>query len=274
MPNSNSVRLLCRRRVATLRPRHPAAREFEQWLVGVVEENLAGGRFRRFTAHRKCKSSLELAEYIDQVIRYADQEYARIRALEQGEAAAWNGLRDVLFQRAKALVRRFNETAVATAALDFAQQTCAIIFEERYPCDVAFDAWATIILKNLIVAHYTRSPNPLNHPTQLDSLDMPKSRSDNPTPLGERIAAANSLAPFEKIENEMVLRDAIAQLASPVQRQLIQWSFLEERDDDQIAQDLGKSKQAIYNLRRRALTRLHEILAKPARKKRALKSIR
>jgi DNA-directed RNA polymerase specialized sigma24 family protein len=41
---------------------------------------------------------------------------------------------------------------------------------------------------------------------------------------------------------------------------VIQDTFLRELDDAQIARRLGKSKQAVYNLRHRALARLQKIL--------------
>lgn len=59
--------------------------------------------------------------------------------------------------------------------------------------------------------------------------------------------------------------DAIEQLRSKAQREIIIRTF-EELSDAQIAQQLGKSKQAVYNLRHRALARLKEILSEPTRK--------
>jgi RNA polymerase sigma factor (sigma-70 family) len=120
----------------------------------------------------------------------------------------------------------------------------------------------TTILKNLVLAHYTRNGDVLNQPTAPESLDAAdRMIASTGNPLGELLADTHALAPFEKIENQTVLLNAIAQL-SPTQRQVIQDTFLRELDDAQIARRLGKSKQAIYNLRHRALARLQQILAR------------
>jgi RNA polymerase sigma factor (sigma-70 family) len=144
-------------------------------------------------------------------------------------------------------------------ALNFAQETCLIIFEQRYPFDVSFEVWATKILKNLILARYTRGKDILDRRQRLESLDAETSEGGDS--LQEVTPDTRSLVPFEKIENQTLLLNAMAQL-SPIQRQVIQDTFLRELDDAQIARRLGKSKQAVYNLRHRALARLQQILAR------------
>ena len=66
--------------------------------------------------------------------------------------------------------------------------------------------------------------------------------------------------PFERIENQLLLLDAIAQLPSEAQRQVILLSFFYDWESAQIAEALDKTPQAVYNLKHRALRKLREIL--------------
>jgi RNA polymerase sigma factor (sigma-70 family) len=197
------------------------------------------------------------------VIFHCSREHGRIQGLENGDATEWNRLRDFLLRRAVPMVQRFRSgTNILVAALDFAQQTCLVIFDERYPFDVSFDAWSTTILKNLILAHYTRSPDVLNRLHAPESLDEPRTTNgESRLSFSEIIPDALSFALFEKVENQIVLLDAIDRLCSPAQRRVILETFLDELDDAQIARGMGKSKQAVYSLRHRALARLKEILS-------------
>ncbi len=278
MPSSSkdSIRRLCRRRIAALPAPGSDPDRFENRVVRLVEENLASGRFQRVAANRAERHPLRLAEYVDRVIACASRESARVQALEGGDAAEWNRLHDFLLRRALPMVHHFRDGADAFAeAANLTQEACIVIFGERYPCDVSFDAWATTILKRLVLKHFTRSSDVLDRPDPPESLDRPKRGDDaGGTPLGDLMPALNSLAPFAKIENQSLLLDAIGRLRSPVQRQVIYWAFLEEWDDTQIAQRLGKSEQAVYNLRQRALVRLRKILGETPRKKSNEKRIR
>lgn len=271
---SDSIRARCRKRIAAWRATNDCPDQLETWIVGLVEGNLANGRFQRLAASRTKRHPLGLEEYIDRVISYARQEYARVHALEQAEPNEWNRLRDLLYHRAIPMVRHFrNGSEVIDEASDFAQQACAIIFDERYPCDVSFEAWAVTILKNLVLAHYARSPDVLNRPDRLRSLDQPKlADGEGDTLLSDLLADPDSPKPFDRIEDQIILLEAVERLG-PTQRQVIRWSFLEELEDAQIAKRLGKSKQAVYNLRQRALVRLKILLVEPPRKKAAQKSI-
>lgn len=228
----------------------------------IVQCNLDNGRFHRFATSRSQGNPLTLADYVDIVLLHLRCEHNRIDSLEKADSTEWERLREFLARRAYRIVQRFrNGTEAWADALDFANETCLIIFEERYPFDVSFEAWATTILKNLILTRYSRSTDVMdrsNAPESLDATDSANESAGNT--LGELLADGQSLAPFEKVENQTVLLNAIAQLQSPAQRQVVRDTFLLELDDSQIAQRLGKSRQAVYNLRHRALVHLKGIL--------------
>lgn len=267
---ADSLRLLCRKRIAATRRLGNPSDQFEDRIFKSLCENLASGRFERFVAGSDRRQRLGLPDYVDRIIFHTEREFQRVKALEQGDPTEWNRLHETLFRRACRMIQPFrNGTDANMEARDFSQQACLIIFDQRYPFDVAFDAWATTILKNLVVAHYTRSSDVLRRPNAPSSLDVPLRTEDGSVAsLGDLLADAKSLAPFERVENQALLLDAIDQLRSSEQRNVIVWTFLDGLSDKQIAKRLGKSVQATYNLRWRALKRLRNILESPRKKTR------
>ena len=254
------LRLLCHKRVA--RRKAGSSARLEARVAQLVKQNVDGGRFERLNAARARPRALTLTEYVDRVIEHVLREDARVQALEQGDEGQWNRLRELFYRRACRKIQPYRSGDEAnTAAWDFAQQACLVVFEAPYPFDVAFEAWATTILNNLVLAHYTRSPDALNRLRPADSLDSPHPTEDGSDGfLGDLLANPHSLVPFEKIENLETLLKAVNQLSSHAQRRVIIATFLEELDDAQIAEELGRGRQAIYNLRKRALGRLKQIL--------------
>lgn len=268
-PSPVSLPTLCRQRLAEQHVDVNDPAQFEERVIHAVERNLAGGRFQRLAAGYPREHPLTLTAYIDRVIVNTEQAHPRLQALETCDRAAWEQLYTWLARRAIAMLRSWRSSQdTQRDAADFAQQTCLVIFAKPFPCDISFEAWATTILKHLILERYRRSPDALNRAPHLASLDMPASRNDDTdTVLGEQLASTQALDDFDKIENRLILLDAIEQLKSEAQRSVILATWLNEQDDDEIARRLGKSTQAVYNLRGRALARLKEILAKPPRKK-------
>lgn len=265
MPKSskNSIRALCRRRIAAHHISDSDPSEFENHITRLVKENLDNGRFARLASARAKGHPLTLANYVDRVIIHTQHEQARLRALAENDSTEWNRLRDSLYRHACRMTSRFRKGSDAyTEAFDFAQQTCLVIFAQRYPSDVSFDAWAITILKNQVLARYTRSRDVLNQPYPPDSFDTQDSEDGIANSHDEMIADPQSLVPFEKIENQLMLLEAIAQLQSVAQQQVIIWTYLDQLDDAQIERRLHKRRQDVYNLRWRALARLKKIFTK------------
>jgi hypothetical protein len=145
--SGKQIRTLCRRRLIALGASLPLL----DHVARVVQNNLISGRFDRFACGQRDHRAVPLTAYVDGVIFHTSREYARVQRLERGDAAEWNRLRDLLAHRAGGMMRSLRVgVEVEAEALDFAQQACLIIFGKPYPFDVAFDAWATTILKHLI----------------------------------------------------------------------------------------------------------------------------
>ncbi|MBI5652466.1 MAG: sigma-70 family RNA polymerase sigma factor [Chloroflexi bacterium] len=235
---------------------HLLARSITQ----AVKTNLATGRFARIAAARSPRNPLTLDEYIASVTTCTRAEYARVQALQAGDATAWNALRDFLTRRAQRITRNVRPDATLNDALEFADETCYIIFNKPYPFDAPFAAWATLILHRLILTRWTRSRDALDQARPPASLDAPGLGADDPTPLGDQIPNPRAQIAFERVEDRAGLLAALELLRSDAQRVLLRRVYLDGASLPALARELGISRQAVYNLHRRALARLREIL--------------
>ena len=263
-PDVDPIRVLCCQRIALLRrPLPQTLIGFEDQVINIVHQNLQNERFQRLAKSRSGRFPLTLPSYVDRVIFYLDHESTRWQALKCGNNEAWQRLGNFLSKRAQRLLRHFRDgSQVEAEVYDFAQETCLAIYKADYPFDVPFEAWATTILNRQILARYTRSKDAANRPQAPDSLDEPSNpnRGDSDS-LADLLADPHSLEPFERIEIQAELRDAIDMLRSPNQREVVIATYFEGLDDAHIAQRLRKTKQAVYSLRLRGLAGLRVLLA-------------
>jgi RNA polymerase sigma factor (sigma-70 family) len=207
--------------------------------------------------------SAPLEAYVDRVIASYLQEHHRVERLAAGDEVTWNRLGEQLARRAQAMLlrRQVPGDRAASLAADFAQETCEIIYSHSFPYDVSFDGWSTLILKNRILGRYTRSPDLIDRQV-IQSLDRPSGgdASDHFSLYDLLVDPAGDAA-FERTEVQALLIQAIAHLPSPAQRAVIIDTYFYELGDQEIARRLGRSRQAVYNLRHRALRNLRRILA-------------
>jgi len=231
----------------------------ERHTVRIVRENIASERMARFAAGRSLTPDDILGEYVERVASYVEHEFARVQLLECGDPGEWTRLQLGLVRRAYSMLQSFRDrTQAYAAACDFANDTCEIIFTRRYPFDVAFDAWATTILRNLILAHYTRSTDALTQSRAPDSLDASVA-GENIT-LGDLIAHPSASQVFEQIHDRESLNQILDQLQDS-HRRVIELIYFQGLSSSQVAAHLEISLQAVYNLHSRALAHLRKILA-------------
>jgi len=269
------IRELCLRsihRLASPLPEASSAADVER-IMAIVIRNIASGRAARVMATSSAAAGFSspdllpgddlvvpLQRYIDRVASFFFQERQRVDGLAAGEEAAWTQLQTTLTERAMHILARLPASAAHDAA-DFAQETCAIIFEQTFPFDVPFDAWAALILRNQILARRTRSRDPSDRDPDLASLDQPKmAEADPPFSLYDLVSDASKIDDFARVEVQEWLLTAIARLPTEPQRQVIIGSYFYEWSDEEIAARLSKTRQAVYNLRHRALCFLKKLL--------------
>jgi RNA polymerase sigma factor (sigma-70 family) len=262
-----------------------SCQEFVARITDIVRRNLASGRAGRVMAEATKRATagrgLPIAgtdadsglwaigdhfeAYVDRVIACFLEEHHRVEGLAAQDQAAWTALFEQLANRATHMLLRMRMSAARAAneASDFAQKTCEIIFCHPFPYDVSFDAWATLILRNQILHRYTRSRDLVDREPQTLSLDQPgRSNAHGNFSLYDLLNGGTDAAAFESVEVQEWLLQAVARLRSRAQQQVIVDTFFYDLPDDEIARRLGKSRQAVHNLRHRALRHLRGILIK------------
>lgn len=214
----------------------------------IVERNIRSGRFQRVCNFR-CRA-LAREEYTTLVRDYYLQYYALISRLEQGDLEAWEQLSHRLFRAAYTLLlnRNWNEEQAYARAQEAMQEACLSIYCRVYPYDCPFEAWAFTILHHHVFLMYHRSHNPLDFPYITDPLDeLSEKASEEPTDF----TAIEYYGPFLR---------ALSRLRSSAQGQVIDCLFFQGLSPEETAQKLGKTIQAVYNLKGRALANLGSLL--------------
>lgn len=247
----------------------PALHNLACRVAEIVHRNVASGRVKHVwwyqSTQGKKRSELTPAQYIDRVIEYYEREHERIHKLRAKDDEEWQTLFQQLLTRAynKLLNFSISKGRAYSEAYDLAQEACEAIFRDRYPYDVAFDAWATKILNNRILRKYSRSPEPMDKPRLIQSIEeIAEGDTGNRRVLWFILSSGEVPDAFRRVEDRELVFQAIEQLKSQAQQQVIIRSFLLEESDEEIATKLGKTKQAVYNLRHRALVKLKEILSR------------
>jgi RNA polymerase sigma factor (sigma-70 family) len=213
----------------------------------IVECNLRSGRFQRVCNFR-CRV-LAHEEYTVLVRGYYIQHSPMVLHLEQGDLEAWEQLSHRLFRVAYTLLlnRNWNAEQAYVRAQEAMQEACLSIYCRVYPYDCPFDAWVFTILHHHVFRSYHRSRNPLDFPDVTHPLDELPEKAAEPTE-------------FTDIERHEPFLCALKQLHSPAQRQVIDCLFFQGLSPEETAQKLGKTIQAVYNLKGRALANLSSLL--------------
>jgi len=226
-------------------------------IAHLVARNLDTGRAVR-VAHTEGSDPTDVTSWLPQYIRRVAihylREQPRLAALEAGDPNAWTALHKTLTAQAYHQLRRAHGHGYAQQqAPDIAQDVCETIYRAPYPCDVPFDAWAARILVNQVYAP-SRSGDVLDiSPSHIAGLDALLERTGAPVDsAGED--------PLATIDVQLRLLSAIEQLPSQAQQVVIVQGYLLERDVEEIADFLGRTPQAVYNLRYRALRKLKVLL--------------
>jgi RNA polymerase sigma factor (sigma-70 family) len=235
-------------------------------IARIVWRNVQSGRAGRVIARDAGSDAVPpdaWSQYVDKVITIYLEEHPRVARLIDRDDAEWARLYATLEYHARLRLHTQSATRshLAQEAADFAQQACESIFRSEFPYDVAFAAWANVVLLNHIRRRLARSPDVIDRHPRLVSLDQPAGDElDTDSPAHETFPDPAGDVDFERVELRLALLAAIDQLGSRAQRAVVIDSYLRELSDDAIARKLGKSRQAVYNLRHRALEHLHEIL--------------
>ncbi len=262
----DSLERRCRKRLEHFIRRSPDVQlplPFELALAEVTRiawHNFSSRRFEHLRRYRRTGQTLTSSQYLDLLIQRWCLESERVRRLADDDEAEWMRLYGTLAHLAARMLRRYPVHSAANEATDLAQRACERIRKSFYPCDVPFNAWATTILKNLVL-------EPSRSGDALDEAHDPVDTTDPALDMeGERAAPAAQLPDervhrdFDQVEDRDLLDHALQEL-SPLRRQVIELTYFQDWSDLQIARQLGKNKGAIQTLRHRALGQLAYLLS-------------
>lgn len=224
----------------------------------ILHKNLSNGRWQRATCGKDHLTDEDLRQYAQRVAKRYWIEREMIIGLASNNDGLWQTLYRKLEQRAFYACMRYGvpRPRAENQAPDHAQEACKIIFRSHYPCDVPFNAWAGRILINCVLQKLQRSTDLMDRETFVEPSveDLWDSQRSDQAPL-------NAAQPMvDDLEMYTLLLDAIERLPSEAQRQVILLEFFFDWDAEQIAEKLGRTTQAVYNLKYRALQKLREIL--------------
>jgi RNA polymerase sigma-70 factor, ECF subfamily len=208
----------------------------------IVAANIRSGRFARVSAY--AGRTLTLTEYSEQTARHYRHSHPFVALLQRGDAEAWGLLWKRLYDAAYALLvaRGWNAEQAHARAEEAVQEACLNISNKPYPYDCSFEAWAITIVRNCLRG---RQPAPLDRP---NTSVMLASVADQ---------AVDALA---ALDDHLLLVDALFRLESRAQRQVIICLYFDDLSPAQTAQKLGRTVQAVYNLKARALAQLRTLL--------------
>lgn len=241
------------------RPSASEQREHVERVCSILRANLCSGRWRRASTE-DCQVLDELTDDClhDYCARIAENYWSEI-ARQTAQRDPWQELYDQLEQHARSILYQrmgFAFAAACQQACDYAQEACQLILKGSYPYDVPYSAWTGRILINCILGKLGRSTDLLDrvHFVEQDLTDMVES-------IGRRRASSPHSHDFaEGVDRRLVLLGAIRKLPSEDQRLVIIRGFFYGWNATQIAEELGKTPQAVHNLKHRALLNLREIL--------------
>jgi RNA polymerase sigma factor (sigma-70 family) len=220
-----------------------------------VLENLRSGRAARVLDRRFDPPAL--ASYVQKVADTLQAESGRLRALAGADDEAWQSLHQLLCNRAYQLLlgRGVSQAEASERAHDFAQETCLAIYQGRYPADVPYTAWARRVLTNIVYQVLYRRPDLLDD-RQCARLTVDSDEAGGvPEPEDP-----DALAPRQPVEDRAVVERAIDSLPCASQREVLRLD-LAGCSDVEIAARTGRSVQAVYNLRHRAVRTLRRACA-------------
>ncbi len=215
---------------------------------------MKAGRFSRgWCRYNKCdpNSPITLDVYVHQVVQVYEQDWQLVAKLKAQDDLAWKRLREAAFWQCLGylLARGWQGNALIDQAEVLAQDGLLRVWAwlDCYFFDVRFAArWHTVV-RHVWLDFYRKNQREAGRHRVMDYMDLLQDvRSDKA---------------FEQIELRMQLQDAIDQLASREQQQAILFELQEDLSAPAIAQHLGTSVQAVYNLRHRARERLRSLLA-------------
>lgn len=262
---TDTIVLLCRRKVRAYARTHAAewTADLEAHSAAVTEivtRNYTSGRIHRMRRlpPGALLGSRALGEYISRVLPHYHRSYARIVRLQAYDPHVWDDLFAELLHAATLYLRR-HVTLPAKTPEDYAQSACLNIRQSIYPFDVPFEAWMKRVLINGIIQEW-RSGDVLARGefgvVSLDRQSYAEGGDDPARTRHEQIHDERADKAFQQVDDADLVWNAIGELRSRRQREVLIATYRDGLSDEDIARRLGRTQNAVQVLRHRALAAL------------------
>ena len=200
-------------------------------------------------------------EYVDDVINALMIEGPRVTALKAGDTVTWNNLLDLIYRRAMSYLQAHyhNQEYISplNALVEDLVLHCAELLWlnlDRFPFDTSLDAWVSNFVAN--EARTLRRKADFIHNCTARSLERSNRKSTWQRPLEDKLRDCQTTGEFEIIDRWLTLGVGLRNL-SPDQREVIRRQLLGQSVPD-IAADMGRTRNAIYLLRHKAVSSLRD----------------
>lgn len=202
--------------------------------------------------------------YVDAVLRTLLAEGPRIAALRAGDDVAWAAMLSLIAHRVRARLRHIYVSGVYLTpfddlADDLTLRCTARIWErlDAYPFDTPLDAWISRFVRFEVSAALRKAT--FRHNARARSLDAPLTPHAPNTPsLGDLLPDGHSARLAERLDVRLTVEAGLSTLP-PDQREVVQRG-LDGQPVSDIARIMGRTRNAVYVLRHRALSALREFI--------------
>jgi DNA-directed RNA polymerase specialized sigma24 family protein len=203
--------------------------------------------------------------HVDAVLRTIVAEGPRIAALRAGDDVAWAAMLALVDRRVRARLRRVYAggaylTPFDDLADDLTLRCVARIWErlDAYPFDAPLDAWISRFVHYEVSAALRRAA--FRHNARARSLDAPLTpHAPDARSLGDTLPDRRAAHLAERLDVRLAVEAGMAALP-PDQREVVRRG-LAGQPVPHIARVMGRTRNAVYVLRHRAIAALRTFVA-------------
>jgi len=189
--------------------------------------------------------------------------HEQVQALHRGDIQAWEAMRKFLLVRAEIFLRRAGQGGGRTwfDVEDAVQKACVEILVSPFPYDVSFDGWCARLLRNQIHRIHHRSQDLHDRGWGVISLEA-VSDLEARNGVNERalVQHGDPLRLYQQRELRRKLRQMLTHVTTPSRQRVLESTFFHGWADEEIAQEMGKTRHNVQVLRHRALQDLRTVL--------------
>lgn len=225
----------------------------------ILEGNLEACRIQRFLDEQEDGEALAayLRRYVHRVATHYDRWHEHVHRVQVAKATeVWEPLYVLLQKWAYAFLRRRNFAAEGGRyehALACAGEAAAALIDARFPYDVHFERWAYVILQNICRRYIDR------HWSSTDAMDRAAVPLDEWEDWTQNLADPGAERDVDRVALRHDLLQAIEDLASDARMELILLHYFQQLSLGEIADRMGRKRNAIYKLHFDALDNLSKI---------------